>query len=235
MVEVKTKQRLVGGLVLVAIAAIFLPLLFHNSRPSTSKPLSLSTRVPKAPAKPQVTLELPLPSKNDGNISTPTQAANATSFDVGQLANVKSRVAHSVGDEIPTVSPKILSTARVAPAAVVAAVPVAETSSTKVTHKKALVVTKKKLTRSSKVVLIGEALKAWTLQVASFANAANADRLVKQLRAQGLDVYVRQSRLGHKTIKRVFVGPVVSRHKIEKIQRRLRVQHLNSVIRRYKL
>ncbi|AZV75808.1 SPOR domain-containing protein [Coxiella burnetii] len=55
--EIKAKQRLIGALVLLAIVAIFLPLLFHNPRPSTG--LTMTTTIPPAPDKPVVQLQLP--------------------------------------------------------------------------------------------------------------------------------------------------------------------------------
>lgn len=48
--EIKTKQRLVGALVLLAILSIFLPVLFHTSRPVTES--RLSVKVPPKPPKP---------------------------------------------------------------------------------------------------------------------------------------------------------------------------------------
>jgi len=76
--------------------------------------------------------------------------------------------------------------------------------------------------------------KAWALQVASFADRENADRLVKKLRTQGFEVYTRQNQSGGKTITRVFVGPAIDRNQLTKAQRELRKQfQLNAVIKRY--
>ncbi len=59
--NVKAKQRIIGGLVLLAVLAIFLPVLFHSSRPSEQ--LKLSTNIPKQPASPNVQLQLPAASQ----------------------------------------------------------------------------------------------------------------------------------------------------------------------------
>jgi len=76
--EAKNKQRIIGGLVLLALVAIFLPLLFHNSRPSTR--LQLSGQVPTAPTKPEVQLQLPAPSESHAmpKFKSPTAAAAQT-------------------------------------------------------------------------------------------------------------------------------------------------------------
>jgi DedD protein len=57
------KERIVGGLVLLAIVAIFLPLLFHHS--PGSRMFSLSTHVPKPPAKPKVVVQMPARTARD--------------------------------------------------------------------------------------------------------------------------------------------------------------------------
>ena len=50
--QIKTKQRLVGVLVLLAMLAIFLPLVFHNSHPAVQRD-SFST-IPPKPQMPKV-------------------------------------------------------------------------------------------------------------------------------------------------------------------------------------
>ncbi|MBW5802427.1 sporulation protein [Coxiella endosymbiont of Ornithodoros amblus] len=71
--EVKAKQRLIGTLVLLAIVAIFFPLLFRNPRPSTG--LTMTTTIPPAPDKPIVQLQLP-PSAPPP-VETPLSPINA--------------------------------------------------------------------------------------------------------------------------------------------------------------
>ena len=67
--EVKAKQRLIGAVVLLAIIAIFLPLLFHNPCPSTA--LTMTTTIPPAPNKPIVQLQLPPSAPPSGEASLP--------------------------------------------------------------------------------------------------------------------------------------------------------------------
>lgn len=55
--EIKTKQRLVGILVLLAILSIFLPVLFHTARPVAET--HLSVKVPPKSAAPFVILPAP--------------------------------------------------------------------------------------------------------------------------------------------------------------------------------
>lgn len=71
--KTQTKQRIIGGLVLVALLAIFLPMFFSNPHPATQ--LSLNKKVPAQPAQPQVTLTLP---KVVETTAKPAQMATTT-------------------------------------------------------------------------------------------------------------------------------------------------------------
>ncbi|BDY06108.1 SPOR domain-containing protein [Ferrimonas sp. YFM] len=61
----------------------------------------------------------------------------------------------------------------------------------------------------------------WTLQVGSFRNAKNVTKLVNELREKGFRAYSVPSRPVEGKINRVFVGPDVSKSKLEKEQLRL--------------
>lgn len=59
----QAKQRMVGGLVLLALLAIFLPIFFGNPNPGTQN-VQLSSKTAAPPASPRVELQLPpMPSK----------------------------------------------------------------------------------------------------------------------------------------------------------------------------
>ena len=70
--RVRTKQRLIGGLVLVAILAIFLPLIFHNTRPIVGD--RLSQKQPTAPSMPKIDVQMPKLSLSSSS-ATPAKKA----------------------------------------------------------------------------------------------------------------------------------------------------------------
>ncbi len=81
--------------------------------------------------------------------------------------------------------------------------------------------------------LLSKTPTAWIIQVASFVHHDYAKHLLQQLRAKGFDAYLQKSREG-KVITRVFIGPEISRDKINKIQKKLKRQmRLNGVIKKY--
>jgi DedD protein len=53
--------------------------------------------------------------------------------------------------------------------------------------------------------------KAWAVQLGSFASRANADKLVRQLKAQGFSVYVVSGGSGPSMRYRVRIGPMADR------------------------
>ena len=66
-------------------------------------------------------------------------------------------------------------------------------------------------------------LKAWTLQLATFADLNNARRLVKQLRAEGYSAYQKTVTGNNgQRLYRVNIGPEVRPNELEKIQKDLK-------------
>lgn len=61
----------------------------------------------------------------------------------------------------------------------------------------------------------------WAVQVGSFSSSENADRLSRQLAAQGYETFVSRYRDGARNLYRVRVGPVPSREAAETLATRL--------------
>lgn len=64
---------------------------------------------------------------------------------------------------------------------------------------------------------------AWAVQVGSFAKEATAERLMKQLRAQGQDAFVMPVKSGGATLYRVRIGPTKDRASADAVLRDVRV------------
>jgi DedD protein len=72
---------------------------------------------------------------------------------------------------------------------------------------------------------------AWAVQLGSFANRANADNLVHQLKAQGFAVYVLSGGSGAATRHRVRVGPLTDRDAAERTAAKLKaLGHASSLV-----
>jgi len=78
------------------------------------------------------------------------------------------------------------------------------------------------------------ALSAWVIQVASFSNRANANKLMKRLQKKKLPAFVEQASVNRKTVFRVRVGPEIDHKKAEVIRTRIeRELKLKGKIERY--
>jgi DedD protein len=62
--------------------------------------------------------------------------------------------------------------------------------------------------KSAKPAVAG---RAWAVQLGSFASHTNADKLVRQVKAQGYSVYIVQGGSGASLRYRVRIGPMADR------------------------
>lgn len=158
------KQRMVGALVLVALAVIFLPMLF--SRQDETRRVSVDVpATPQTPATPQVQVEpvaVPEPQ------SLPQEPV-PTDEDLAQPK------ASSVPVPTTTVTPSVATTQPV---------PVVKPAAAQAPAKPAA--------DPSRVDANGLSV-SWSVQLASLSNRASADTLQKSLRAQGYNAYIRSS------------------------------------------
>jgi DedD protein len=165
------KQRMVGALVLIAIAVIFLPMLF--SRQDEARHVQVEApAAPQAPVVPQVKVDpvavpeqQPLPQEpvpSDEELAQPTQPVTSH-----QPPSMPIAPAPAPAKPAPAVKAAPAQTPAPAPAkpapAPAPAAPAAE---------------------PSRVDANGLSV-TWAVQVASLSNRANADNLQKTLRTQG--------------------------------------------------
>ncbi|MCF5231295.1 SPOR domain-containing protein [Pseudomonas edaphica] len=211
------KQRMVGALVLVALAVIFLPMLF--SRQDEQRQVVVEApAAPQAPAMPQVQVEPvvvpepqtlpeePVPSDDEVAAQT-TPAAPAV----------------PVQQSVPVVKPAP------APAApVVAAKPAAPAPAPKPVAPQPAAPGKPDVGQS-RIDPNGLPI-SWSIQLASLANRESADALQKKLRAQGYNAYIRSA----DGKNRVFIGPLIERAEADRLRDLLgRQQNLNGFVVRF--
>ncbi len=83
-------------------------------------------------------------------------------------------------------------------------------------------VVEKKRTPKKQVAVKKAVLKdAWTLQLGSFSNEANAKVMRDKLRKKGYTSYVHEVKQSGKVIYRVRIGPELDRQRLEKIKAEL--------------
>ncbi|MGR8921553.1 MAG: SPOR domain-containing protein, partial [Gammaproteobacteria bacterium] len=76
---------------------------------------------------------------------------------------------------------------------------------------------------------------AWTVQLGSFSDDANARRLIDKLRKAGHPAYLERRVDGEKTVFKVRVGPQIRREEAEQVRDRLEQEFaLKGMLVRYR-
>lgn len=207
------KQRIVGAVVLLALAVIFLPMLF--TREDELRQVHVEAPpMPQAPAMPSTELEdvqVPEPQVLPDEPVPPLDAN-------GGVAQVP-----TTPPAAPTPSQASRQQSAPAPAQPVAAPPVAQAQPQVAPAQPAAKVEEKRLDPNGLPV-------SWSIQLASLSNRASAENLQKSLRNQGYNAYIRSA----DGMNRVFVGPVIERAEAERLRDSLsRQQKLNGFVVRF--
>jgi len=198
------KQRIIGALVLVCLAVIFVPMIFdepHSERQST--PIT----IPEEPPFPEVEMpEEPVPETEnyglDAESSVSPSAENATGDEPGYRL-----IEDSAGEgSSPTGEPAV--TDNEAGSEPAPEEPVTESASeSESTEEKA------EFTRS----LEG----AWVVQLGTFGNEDNARGLRDKVLELGYGAHLQQVTRSDTRLTRVFSGPFVDENDAESAKRRL--------------
>ncbi|MDR0211350.1 MAG: SPOR domain-containing protein [Pseudomonas putida] len=205
------KQRMVGALVLVALAVIFLPMLFTRE----DEMRQVRVEAPEAPAMPslpqvqvepvQVPEPQPLPEVSAPVPEQPPVVVNESS---APMTTPSQPIAPAPTQAAQAPAPKPAP----APAPKVETRPAAATSTPAASAPKPAA--------PSKIDVNGLPV-SWSIQLASLSNRAGADNLQKTLRSQGYNAYIRSA----DGMNRVYVGPLIERAEAERLRDVINRQH----------
>ncbi|MBI6946597.1 SPOR domain-containing protein [Pseudomonas koreensis] len=206
------KQRMVGALVLVALAVIFLPMLF--SRQDEQRQVTVEApSAPQAPAVPQVQLEPVAVPEPQALPQEPVPSDDEVAEQSAPSMPIAAAPAPA-----PTLAPaaKPVAPAPVAKPAPAPAQPIAAAAT-------------KPDTTQSRVDANGLSV-SWSVQLASLSSREGAESLQKTLRSQGYNAYIRSA----DGKNRVFVGPLIERAEADRLRDVLsRQQNLKGFVVRF--
>ena len=211
--EERLKQRLVGAVVLVSLAVVFVPILFdlpHGVNRETPAPT-----ISEVPERPQgqsgssvsITLDLPRTQRLDAEVERERSVSDA-GVDGGDVsseaiaadpASTATGAASSVSAPEPSEPPA--SATRSDPA------PVAGNAADDPEQKQAMQ---------------APATDGWMVQLGSFAKSENALALRKRLRDSGYPAFVESGSSAQGAVSRVFVGPMTDRRQAKDSAAKLR-------------
>lgn len=206
------KQRIIGALVLVSLAVIFVPMLFdepHTERTSTTINIPEEPPFPEVEA-PESAMPAP-PAESSGQSDEPgyrilEEAPPETSTAAPE--QVTAPESDTSGEPAQTEQP-VAETSESAAGETAAPEP-AETASNEAESTE---------TESAEYQRSLEG--AWVVQLGSFGNADNARRLRDRVREKGYGSHLQQVTQGDTTFTRVFSGPFATESEAKAAKRAL--------------
>lgn len=201
------KQRMVGALVLIGVAVIFLPMLFTRQDETHHVQVD-APAAPQAPVATQLQVEpVPVPEPQ----ALPQEPVPEDMVEDTQAPSMPIAPAPEVKPVTPP-APKPAAKPVTPPAPAAAPAPATAKPAT-----------------PSGVDANGLSV-SWSVQLASMSNRANADNLQKTLRTQGYNAYIRTAN----GVNRVFVGPLIERAEADRLRDQLdKQQKLKGIVVRF--
>lgn len=208
------KQRMVGALVLVALAVIFLPMLF--SRQDEQRQVRVDApAAPQAPAVPQVQVEPVVVPEPQALPQEPVPSDD----EIAEQQAPSTPIAPSAPVAVPPAPPAAKPVTPPAPVAKPVPAPAQPIA----------VAPTKPSTTPSRVDANGLSV-SWSVQLASLSSRESAESLQKNLRSQGYNAYIRTA----DGKNRVFVGPLIERAEADRLRDLLsRQQNLKGFVVRF--
>ena len=207
MLDSGLKQRMVGALVLVALAVIFLPMLL--SRPDELRHVVVDApTIPSQPVVPQIEMQ---PVQVPDPQQLPQEPVPADGQELAPQTDEPQIVEAPEPTPVPEVAPAPQPAPTPAPAKPVEAAPAMQPA------------TDEHLDANSLPI-------SWSVQLASLSSRPGAENLQKTLREQGYNAYIRSV----DGMNRVFVGPLIERVEADRLRDQLNRQHkLNGFVVRF--
>lgn len=208
------KQRLIGAIVIIALAVIFIPMILEGPERGSSTHTENMPPPPAIDYQTEVDLPVPLDSSESAEpVETPA-ATEAPEQEVSSLPEA----AVSPAEPAPVAKP-----APVKPVETAAPPPAPKPAVAKQPRPPA----EKPAPKTVSAVAKG----GWVLQVGSFTQQANAQSLRDRLKKAGYPVTVQVAKGADGSVHRVLVGPVRDRPAAEKLRDKLaREQKLPAMV-----
>lgn len=231
------KKRLLGAVVLIALAVIFVPMLLPGSNPG---PQSASMKIPPAPSGEMQTRILQV-GPNGASAGSSTQASINDPDHVATLNLEKppapAAQASSAGppiDATVAAGNSVPASAQASAPAGATASPLAKPESTPVVAKAAPAASAPATSANPEPIAGGAGAAAtagYTVNLGIYADHASANKLVANAKQQGFTALATPETYRGKSVTRVRVGPFLSRAEAEAARLKLKgVAHVSMTI-----
>ena len=212
--EQRLKQRLVGAIVLVSLAVVFVPILFDVSHEANEE--VSATPVTGIPDRPRdrfgptvsITLEVPQTPRLDAAVE---RERTRNAFDPAASE-----------DSVPGSASTSSGTTASTPVAGVSEPPASRSAPTPVRSNPAPAAIQPDGASGKKQAAPASAARGWTVQLGSFRESENALALRERLRARGYPAFVESGSSAQGAVSRVLVGPMTDREQAQDSAAKLR-------------
>jgi DedD protein len=217
-VDRRLKERLIGAVVLILLAVIFIPMILDNSAqddieitgtniPPVPDMGFRSAIVPLEDLPPVEPPPLPVTELPPADITPTASATSGADTMIEPIVNTPLPVTDSITTPPPA---ELAVIQRPEPDQVSGSVQIQPADSSP------------------------RSMSAWVIQLGSFSSQVNADSLVRRLQNQGFPAYIEQVKAETGTVFKVRVGPELSRTDAENIQKNLKSKmNLDAIIMRF--
>lgn len=198
------KQRIIGALVLVSLAVIFVPMIFdepHSERQST--PIT----IPEEPPFPEVQMPQAPVQEEPSYFNDAGTGGEAEQPDASAGGSVDYRIIESGEPQATSEGEASTAESLSAPSPEPAEAPAPEAASTSPSPE---------VEEQSSAEFTRSLEGAWVVQLGSFGNEDNARRLRDRVIEMGYGANLQQVTRGGQTLTRVFSGPFVNKADAEK-------------------
>ena len=202
------KNRLVGVTILVALVVIFLPSIIDGKKVTYQQEFVATPINPDLQQHTKsIPVNIPLSDSTDEDNTIPTDGDEETApindWQVEEVASTVQLDNNSTIDDVIEPEP----TPAKAPAPIISPAPIKVIAPTPAVAKPVIV--------AAPVIKSGES--AWTIQLGAFKNKANIDALLAKLIKGGYQAHSVPKIVVDGQLTRVYVGPDVSKTKLEKL------------------
>lgn len=216
-----SKQRLIGVVVLIALATIVLPVLFHRSN-QNQMVLNLPQDAPPPPALPDVQIAPP-------SASTPKTIIQHETVTTQTVNTGQDTQTLSTPTTPQTTQDQTITTSHLQPVDTKTSLP--KSSNTKRVQKPTVTITKPPAQTHQKTTALTSKNQQWLVQLGSFSNKTNADKLMAHLRKHGFKAHSKTTARHTSSITKVFIGPEKNRASASWIVKKLnKTLHLKGII-----
>ena len=201
MTSDRMKQRLVGAAVLIALAVIFIPVLFNLQPPIQ---MDQQTQIPDPPEITAVSFDEPVVPEIDNEVPDPDTmydlSAQVVELETAEEVGLRGEISVVEQDDFAEILDVLVSEDPVAERVL------PEESAQEVT------------TTPVVAPSLGESglPESWLIQVAALSQRGAAQKQVDRLQGAGYKAFYKQGIAEEKQVYRVFVGPFISRNSAER-------------------